>query len=57
MESLEKYVDKCIDSMLERYAIGDLQDRVFFALGYMENSNAVKKLLWAIANGEKMVDE
>lgn len=57
MESLEKYVDKCIDSMLERYAIGDLQDRVFFALGYMENSNAVKKLLWAIATGEKMVDE
>lgn len=57
MESLQQYIDKCIDSMLERCAGGDLQDRVFFSLGYMENSDEVKKLLWAIAYGEKMIDE
>lgn len=57
MENLEKYVDNCIDSMLNRYKVDDLRARVFFALGYMDNNDEVKKLLWAIANGEKMADE
>lgn len=57
MDNLEKYVDNCIDSMLKRYSVDDLRDRVFFALGYMDDNAEVKKLLWAIAYGKKMADE
>lgn len=56
MDNLEKYVDNCIDSMLKRYSVDDLRDRVFFALGYMDDNAEVKKLLWSIAYGDKMGD-
>ncbi|MBQ5659196.1 MAG: hypothetical protein IIV02_06715 [Peptococcaceae bacterium] len=57
MENLNQYVDKCVDGMLERYAVSDLQGRVFYALGYMDDNPEVKALLWAIAYGERMIGE
>lgn len=57
MEELSKYIDRCIESMLQHDDGGSglaLQRRAHFALGYMENSKEVKKLLWAIAYGEKL---
>lgn len=63
MKDLNKYVDQCIESVLkhdEQYGGKDdmgLRCRLHFALGYMENSKEVRKLLWAIAYGEKLVEE
>lgn len=56
MEELNRYIDNCVDSMLKRYEADDLRARVFFALGYMDDSKEVKKLLWAIAYGEEMIE-
>ena len=63
MKDLNKYVDRCIEKILEYdgkwNAIDDmaLMNRAHFALGYMDDSKEVKKLLWAICYGEKFVEE
>ena len=57
MDNLNQYVEGCVEEMLKRYPDDNLQRRLFFALGYMKNSNEVEKLLWAIVNGEKLTDE
>ena len=53
---LKKDVDRCVEDMLERYDVEDRNGRLFFALGYMDGIDEIKALLWAIANGEKLIE-
>ena len=54
---LKADVERCVDAMLERYEPENKEGRLFFALGYMDGLDEIKALLWAIANGEKLMDE
>ena len=57
MEELSKYIDRCVESVVHYDLMHDdaaLRRRVHFALGYMDDSKEIKKLLWAIAYGEKL---
>lgn len=54
---LKADVDRCVDAMLKRYEADDVNGRLFFALGYMDGLDEIKALLWAIANGEKLMED